>query len=226
MEVIKTAKENHISLVYLPPKTTQRLQPLDRTFMGPLKTYYSKEIRRLLKTGAGINTYDIAERLGNAYLRTHTGVIAMSGFKCTGIYPLNRNIITDADFAEEEQRHVQVLDTSNNAKQSQDTNKTSESLEAVPNPDDFVEVQADQPGPNETPVDFSMPNDQASSPFSVLLQSEDISPIPQPLRKAMSRAPQTVAANRPTFVSIASPYQKVLKDSLAKKQQQANQKEN
>ena len=64
----------------------------------------------------------------------------MSGFKCTRIYPLNRNIFTDADFAEEEQRHVQVLGTSNNVEQSQDTNETSELLEAVSNPDDFFGV--------------------------------------------------------------------------------------
>ena len=167
MEVIEKViiSENHISLVCLPPKTTHRLQPLDRTFLGPLKTYYSEEIRRLLKTGAGIGIKDIAERLGNAYLRTQTGAIAVSGFKCTGIYPLNRNIFTDAGFTEKEQRHVQVLDTSNNVEQSQDTSETSELLEAVSNPDHFVGVQADQPEPNETPVDSSMPNDQPLHPF-------------------------------------------------------------
>ena len=100
----------------------------------PLKTCCSEEIRRLLKTGPGIDIYDIAERLGNAYLRTQTGAIAVSRFKCTGIYPLNRNIFTDADFAEDEQSHVQVLGTSNNVKQSQDTNETSELLEAYLTP--------------------------------------------------------------------------------------------
>ena len=200
MEVIVKAKENPISLVCLPPNTIHRLQPLDRTFMGPLKTYYSEEIRRLLKTGVGINIHDIAESLGNANRRTQTGAIAVNDFKCTGIYPLNRNIFTDADFAEEEQRHVQVLDTSNNVEQSQDTNETSELLEAVSNADDFVGVQADQPQPNDTPADSSLPNDQASSPFSVLLQPEDFSPIPQQLRKATSRVPRTVAANRPILL--------------------------
>ena len=77
----------------------------------------------------------------------------MSGVKCSGIYPLNRNIFTNADYAKEEQRHVQVLDTSNNVEQSQDTNKTSKLLEAVSNANDFVGVQADQPEPNKTPAD-------------------------------------------------------------------------
>ena len=94
MEVIEKAKENPISLVCLPPNTIHRLQPLDRTFMGPLKTYYSEEIRRLLKTGVGINIHDIAESFGNANLRTQTRAIAVSDFKCTGIYPLNRYIFT------------------------------------------------------------------------------------------------------------------------------------
>ena len=70
MEIIEKVKVNHISLVCLPPKTTHRLQPEDRTFMGPLKTHDSEEIRRLLKTGAGIDIFGIAEKLGNASLRT------------------------------------------------------------------------------------------------------------------------------------------------------------
>ena len=118
-----------------------------------------------MKTGAGIDIKDIAERLGNVYLRNQTGAIAVSGFKCTGIYPLNCNKFTDADFAEKEQGHVQVLDTSNNVEQSQDINETSELLEAVSDPDYFIGVQADQPEPNETPVDSSMPNDQPLHPF-------------------------------------------------------------
>ena len=72
MKVIEKAKENHISLVCLPPKTTHRLQPLDRFFMEPLKIYYSEKIRRLLKAEAKIDIYNIAERLDNAYLSTQT----------------------------------------------------------------------------------------------------------------------------------------------------------
>ena len=140
------------------------------------------------------------------------------------IFPPNRNIFTDVVFAEEEQRHVQVLDTSNNVEQSKDRNETSEFIEAVSNRDDFVGIQADQPEPNETPANSSLPNDQASSPFSVLFQPEDISPIPQLLKNATSRAPRAVAANRPTVVLTASPYQKALKDSLAKKNNQTKKK--
>ena len=53
----------------------------------------------------------------------------------------------------------------------------------------------------------------------MLLQPEDISRIPQPLRKATSRAPRTVAANRHPVVLTTYPCQKALKDLLAKKKQ-------
>ncbi|ESO05782.1 hypothetical protein HELRODRAFT_171453 [Helobdella robusta] len=50
LDVIIKAKENHVTIICLPSHTTHKLQPLDRTFMGPLKTYYSEEVRQAFRT--------------------------------------------------------------------------------------------------------------------------------------------------------------------------------
>ncbi|GBP36153.1 Tigger transposable element-derived protein 1 [Eumeta japonica] len=39
LEILEVARGRHVVIVSLPPHTTHRLQPLDRTFMGALKTY-------------------------------------------------------------------------------------------------------------------------------------------------------------------------------------------
>lgn len=49
IDLIDLAKENHVTIVSLPPHCSHKLQPLDKTFMGPLKTYYSEEIRVWLR---------------------------------------------------------------------------------------------------------------------------------------------------------------------------------
>jgi hypothetical protein len=44
--LIVKARECHVAIICLPPHSTHKLQPLDKTFMAPLKRYYGEEIRR------------------------------------------------------------------------------------------------------------------------------------------------------------------------------------
>ncbi|XP_046391537.1 MFS-type transporter clz9-like [Ischnura elegans] len=93
-------RENNIVMLSLPPHTSHRLQPLDVVFYGPLKRAFYKECDFQMKSRPGepITMYKIAELFNRAYSNVATIAKGVSGFACTGIYPMNPNIFSDEDF--------------------------------------------------------------------------------------------------------------------------------
>ena len=83
------AKDNGIAMIVLPPHCTHKMQLLDKTFFGPLKTNYNAEAE----------DYEIAQLFGSAYIRTVTMQESVRGFECTGIWPFNPKILNDDDYA-------------------------------------------------------------------------------------------------------------------------------
>lgn len=98
-EMLELARKNGVVVISLPPHSSHKMQPLDKTFMGPLKTYYCDEIRSFIREkGRKVTHYDIAELFAKAYSKVQVGRIAINGFKCTGIYPFDKHIFADSDF--------------------------------------------------------------------------------------------------------------------------------
>jgi len=44
--IITLHRENHVHIICLPPHNSHKMQPLDKAFMGPLKTFYCQEIKK------------------------------------------------------------------------------------------------------------------------------------------------------------------------------------
>lgn len=99
---VQKAKDAGVVLLTIPPHTSHKLQPLDRTVYGPFKLYYNHAMNEWMSTpgndGKPITIYDVAELAGKAYEAAFTPKNITSGFKSTGIVPLNRNIFDDSDF--------------------------------------------------------------------------------------------------------------------------------
>ena len=94
IDAIELAKTSGVVMLTLPPHTSHKLQPLNRTVYGPLKTYYNRAMDDLMRTNPGkrVQVYNIPSLVGRAYHQGMTHGNIVSGFRCTGIYPLNRFI--------------------------------------------------------------------------------------------------------------------------------------
>ena len=101
LAVINIARKNGVFILSLPPHCTHRLQPLDVAFMKPLSTYYTQEVECWMKRHPGrcVTVFQLANLFGVAYLKSATAQTAANGFRKTGIYPVNRNVFEDFEFA-------------------------------------------------------------------------------------------------------------------------------
>ncbi|KAJ8947778.1 hypothetical protein NQ318_017050 [Aromia moschata] len=93
-------KEKHIHMVSLPPHTSDNLQPLDVTFFSPLKNALYREYDIYLVTTGHqkITEYDVSELLNKAFMKVATMEKAVSGFRTSGIFPLNPDRFSEDDF--------------------------------------------------------------------------------------------------------------------------------
>ena len=101
LDAINFAKENHIIMLSIPPHTSHKLQPLDKTFFGPLKTFYNREIDKWLISNPGkrVSNWELCELFCHAYEQVATVQKALNGFRCAGIVPFNPDIFGDEDFS-------------------------------------------------------------------------------------------------------------------------------
>jgi 4-hydroxybenzoate polyprenyltransferase len=91
------AWKNKVQLVYLPPHTSHKTQPLDRSVFGPLKSYF-RDLTKALAGYSGsapvnkqrfLRCYRDASKLGVSVKNLE------SGFRKTGIWPLDPSQVLD-----------------------------------------------------------------------------------------------------------------------------------
>lgn len=87
-------------MVTLPPHTSHKLQPLDRSVFGPFKHFYNAAADDHMVTHPAepITIYDIPALAAQAYPRAFNPMNIQKGFACTGIYPFNSNMFGEEDF--------------------------------------------------------------------------------------------------------------------------------
>ncbi len=102
IELVNLARANGLILLSLPPHTSHKLQPLDKSFFKPLKTAFNTACGRWMRDHPGrrICQEQLGELFSEAYYKAATAQNAMSGFSATGIWPFNAEIIPDKDYVQ------------------------------------------------------------------------------------------------------------------------------
>ena len=97
--VIKKAADERVVLFCLPPHTTHLTQPLDKGCFGPLKMHWRRECWTYVTNNPDrlITRYQFSALFGQAWFKGMTMQNIISGFRTTGIYPLDRSALLPAN---------------------------------------------------------------------------------------------------------------------------------
>lgn len=100
VQALEKASAAGVAMLTFPPHTSHKLQPLDISVHAPMKTYYNQAVESWLYNNRGktFDIYAVAEATGIAYPKAFTPQNILSGFRKSGIYPLDTEIFTDDDF--------------------------------------------------------------------------------------------------------------------------------
>ena len=151
LSVINFCRANGIVLLTIPPHTSHRLQPLDRTVFGPLKNYVNESCADKMRSQAGrpLTIYDIPAVVQEAMPRAVSIANVCKGFACTGIFPYRRSVFDDSMF------------TPSAVTDREDPSATAEDVRN----EEAAETPATCPGPRD-PQDTSAHRIQSEQPQS------------------------------------------------------------
>jgi hypothetical protein len=92
---IRAAAEEKIIVFCLPPHTTHLTQPLDKGIFGPLKVYWRDECIRFMASHPDqvVCRFNFNALFSRAWAKAMTMPNILAGFRVTGVYPFDRNIL-------------------------------------------------------------------------------------------------------------------------------------
>jgi len=99
LDLIQKAIDCYVTILSIPPHTSHRMQPLDVSFMGPLKANYASEINTFIhEKNCPVEMKDIVGIFGTAFQQTARYSLAENGFRGTRIYPTNQHVFNENEF--------------------------------------------------------------------------------------------------------------------------------
>ena len=89
---VNKAAEEQVIVFCLPPHSTHKTQPLDKGVFGPLKKAWREECHSYMVNNPGkvVTRYQFSLLFNCAWMKAMTPHNIISGFRVTGIYPIDR----------------------------------------------------------------------------------------------------------------------------------------
>ncbi|GFS21215.1 tigger transposable element-derived protein [Elysia marginata] len=102
LDAIKFCRQDYVTMLSLPPHCSHELQPLDKTVYGPFKTFCNQASDRwchdATNRGKPMTIHTLPSIVNYRFTHAFNQKNILSGFKSTGIYPSDRNIIPEDRF--------------------------------------------------------------------------------------------------------------------------------
>ena len=98
IDLIRSAQSNRVHLLCFPSQATAVLQPLDVGVFGPLKQAWKKVLKEH-KIQSNVDKEVFPTLLAQLWSRSFTKQHLQSGFKATGLFPLDRDAIPESRLA-------------------------------------------------------------------------------------------------------------------------------
>lgn len=187
VSVLDFATENKIILLCLPSHITHYLQPLDRSFFKPLKTYWQGAVTYWITSHPGrrLTRYQFGGLLSNAWSLAATVSNGTSGFKVCGIFPYDPAQIPEHafriasasealkdTFTQPENEELENISEQHTNTQSTDMSQINASPVVLAYNENFDE-------PSATSVSYTFDQATASTSTSTsLISFEEIVPVP------------------------------------------------
>lgn len=212
LEAIQMARDYGIIMLSFPAHTTHRLQPLDRSFFKSLKNSYNEAASSWLRSNPGsvIKQANISELLGNAYPRSVRMDIALNGYRATGLWPCDRNVIREEDFV----ASVHIVDQSdqNSANAIETTTQSSITLPVLPPANATSSSRVASPPRVVTSPIIALPPRVVTPPITASPPTAVVSPLtvslsPKLVTPPIVSSPPTVEKPQPkaTQPGVATP---------------------
>jgi hypothetical protein len=207
-------KENGVTVLSFPPHCSHKLQPLDRSVYGPFKHYVNTACDDWMRTHPGktMSIYDIPGIVKIALPLAATPRNNTAGFQCSGIYPLNRHIFGELDYAPgyaTDRPNPETAGTPETAEIAE-TTETAEipETDVTPRSAETVTVREDVSHNQGTP--------SASNPAAQKVVTPDsLRPLPKAKARIETKNPRNNARKRFTAILTDTPVKKALEEKKA-----------
>jgi len=214
------AYKHNIFILAFPSKCTHKLQPLDVTVFSQVQQKWSAHCDRRIYENVAINCYNVIPEYMQVRVASMTPELISSAFSCTGIYPFNPQVFTDADFAPAKAfsvtSHVPSSFPADVPSSSPIPSDVSDSASSGDDkPEDKSDIEVDVTAPHPLCVDWDTDSDRPNyeppsslvlpSPLSRVLPVASAISLPSLITPSMLATPTGTVAEHTTSTHSAKP---------------------